>query len=314
MIRELMRTYGSNATDAGYDATDFLGIPEYERAIHTIVTIRGDPGYMRYNAAKGIIEALMSAYIQAVSAKVLAEVQPYLPEGINIRLHEPHVVTDEAIVGVSTLSVFDYQVPGLMVFAILMGITGVAVTLTVEVHNKTLERLKITKMRAFDLMFGTLIPFTALSALQILILFFVALLMGYHWHPAGNPGFAILIGMLAAIASVALGLILASFAKNENQAATLGPMIAVPTAFLTGAFFPLPKVMLTDNFFGTGKPFYLFDWLPWTQASYAIMQILTFGKPITALYFELVLMIILIVIFFTIGVVLYSKKRLKSSD
>jgi ABC-2 type transport system permease protein len=136
--------------------------------------------------------------------------------------------------------------------------------------------------------------------------------MGYHYNPDANLGLAILMTIIGALASVALGLILASLVKNEDQAGNIAPAVCVPLSFLTGAFFPMPVVILTDNFLGTGRSFELFDWLPWTQCSKGLAKVLTYGATFDEVALDLGLMAFFTAIFFIAGVILYHNRRLRA--
>jgi ABC-2 type transport system permease protein len=138
-------------------------------------------------------------------------------------------------------------------------------------------------------------------------------MMGFKYHPEANLGLAIFIALIGAVASVALGLILAALVKNEDQAGTVAPGLIVPLSFLTGAFFPMPGVTLSENFLGSGKPLNLFDVLPWTQCVTSLKKVLTFGADFNDVAMEIGLMITFTIILFIIGVVLYHKKRLRGN-
>lgn len=99
-------------------------------------------------------------------------------------------------------------------------------------------------------MFGTLIPWALIAIAQVLILFLVAIAMGYHWT-GGIPSIALAIGIgiIGGISSISLGLLVAAFSKSEKHANALGMLIAVPMSFIAGAFSPLPKAVIGE-FFG----------------------------------------------------------------
>ena len=82
----------------------------------------------------------------------------------------------ESIPGTSSFTQFDFLAPGMIVFAILLLATTVAAILTREVESGTLERLKMSKMRSFDLLFGGLIPWSLIAGAQVVILLIVAII------------------------------------------------------------------------------------------------------------------------------------------
>ena len=221
------------------------------------------------------------------------------------------VVQNKAI-SVAAFSSFDLQVPSILVFAILMGSMPVALVMAREESMGTLSRLKLTRMRSFDLLFGTTMPFTILGVAQVLILLGVAIFMGYNYNAAGNLWLVIFIALWGILATIALGLIMAALSRDEDQAAAMGPAIVLPLSFLTSAFFPMPTVTLTRDFMGTGRPFELYDWLPWTQCSKALAKVLTFGAGPDEVVLELGLMMLTTVVLFAFSVALYHNRRLKA--
>ncbi|MDP6155628.1 MAG: ABC transporter permease [Candidatus Thermoplasmatota archaeon] len=276
------------------------------------VVIKGDPASSSYFTVSGIIQGSMEAYVDNSGKIALAISAKSLPVKIDPGSQEPYVFVEDRSLDVSDLSSFDYQVPGIIVFALLMSATGVCISLSREESKGTLTRLKLTKMSSFDMLFGSTIPYTIIAVAQLFILLCIALLMGYQFNPDANIFLALFIAIWGCLATVALGLILAAIAKNEDQAGYLGPMVAVPLSFLTGAFFSLPTITFTENFLGTGKSFELFDWLPWTQCGKALTKTMTYGASFGDVLVEIVIMIILTAVLFTLGVILYHRKRLRS--
>jgi len=216
----------------------------------------------------------------------------------------------EAIPGTESFTTFDYIAPGTIIFALLLLATSVASTLAREVEKGTLGILKLTKMRSFDLLFGTLVPWSLIAIAQVIIIFIVAIMIGYHWQgDITSILLAIGIGIIGGVASVSLGLLIATFSKNEQQAASLSTMIAVPLSFVAGAFFPLPKVVIGNLF---GQPFQIYDILPWTHGIYALRSVLTFGGGWDQIAYYVWMMIALTALLFAVGVVVFSKARLKA--
>jgi ABC-2 type transport system permease protein len=288
-------------------------IPDYDENANATVILQGDPGGADYFTFSEIANGVVSFYVENVGDTTLSQVEPFLPFELDPSLQESRVnVRDEAL-EVSDFSAFDRMFPGFIVFALLMGAMIVTINLAKEESRGTLSRLKITKMSSFDMLFGTTIPFTLLAIVQLFILVGIAIMMGFKYHPEANLGLAILIALIGAIASVALGLILAALVKNEDQAGTVAPGLIVPLSFLTGAFFPMPGVTLSENFLGTGKSLQLFDILPWTQCVTSLKKVLTFGADFNDVAMEMGLMIVFTIVLFAIGVFLYHKKRLRGN-
>jgi ABC-2 type transport system permease protein len=165
-------------------------------------------------------------------------------------------------------------------------------------------------MTSFDYLFGGLLPWSLVAGAQIIILLVVAILFGFHWQGGFNSIIlAVIIGIVGGVASISLGMIIASFAKNPPQASQLGTLIAVPVSFLVGAFFQLPQVVI-----GTfmGQPVQIYSILPWYQIATALRTVLTNGGGWNSIVYNLAAAVALTAILFVIGVYLFSKSRLKS--
>lgn len=256
--------------------------------------IEGDEGYMGFGVSQASLSVVLNAYQQDLAKE---------PNNINIKV--------QGVPGTQNYSEFDFLAPGMMVFAILLLATTVAAILTREVESGTLLRLKMSKMRSFDLLFGGLIPWSLVAGAQVVILVAVAILLGLHWQGGINSIIlAIIIGIIGGVASIALAMIIASFAKNDRQAANLGTLIVVPTSFVVGAFFQLPQEYVTVF----GHTFLIYNILPWTHTLDALRSVLIYGQSLSSVAYQIESSIILTLILFAIGVVLFSKTRLGAEN
>lgn len=265
--------------------------------------IRGDSGYMNFGVSQAILVGIIGKYEDGLVSAVEKSVS-----GSSSNQTE-YITTDvESVAGTESFTTFDFLAPGMMVFAILLLATTVAAGLTREVETGTLTRLKLSRMRSFDFLFGGLIPWSLIAGVQILILLIVAIMIGFHWQGGLNSIIlAIIVAVIGGVASVSLGMIIAAFAKNDRQAANLGTLIAVPVSFLSGCFFALPQVVL-GNFFG--NQIQIYDLLPWTHTLSALKMVLTFGGNWNDIAPQVEWSVALTVILFVVGVILFSRIRL----
>ncbi len=264
--------------------------------ITSTLTISGDTSYIGFGVAQGTLIGFLSQYQQGVVTAITGA-QPV--QYINTSV--------QSVAGTTSFTEFDFLAPGMMVFAILLLATTVAAILTREVESGTLLRLKLSKMRSFDLLFGGLIPWSLVAGAQVVILLVVAIILGLKWQGSVySILLAIFIGIIAGIASISLAMIIASFAKNDRQAANLGTLIVVPTTFLTGSFFPLPAEYV--NIFG--HSFQIYGILPWTHTLTALRSVLVYGSGWSVVSSDVIISAVLTLILFVIGVFLFSKTRL----
>jgi ABC-2 type transport system permease protein len=267
------------------------------------MVIRGDSSSIAFGVSQAMLVKIIAGYQNGLVTSV--QNQASGNTGGSLKIFESDV---ESVAGTESFSQFDFLAPGMMVFAILLLSTTVAASLTREVEKGTLARLKLSKMRSFDLLFGALLPWSAIAALQVLILLITAIIMGFNWQGGLNSILlAMFIGVIGGIASISLGMIIASFAKNDQQASNLGILVAIPISFLVGAFFPLPRVVIGEFM---GRTFEFYDILPWTHILDALRTVLIYGKGWDAITYDMGWSILLTAIIFVVGVVLFSKLRL----
>ena len=197
------------------------------------------------------------------------------------------------------LPFFDFLTPGMVIFALLMLAVGVSGSLVSETDKGTLLRIKLSTMSSFELLSGFLIMWALVGVIQVVLLFGTGILLGFKWQ-GGLQGliFAGCIASIAGIASVALGLVVASFARTEGQAGSFTTLITVPMAFVIGSF-----MQASSEFFS--------KFLPWGQAVHCLRAILNAGAPIELILPNILWMITETVILFVIGVLLYSRLRLR---
>lgn len=269
--------------------------------------IRGDEGYSNFFASESALSGVMTEYQDGIVNGYKNQIAG-TPGAQPIKYVN---ITVQGISGTQSFTQFDFLAPGMMVFAILLLATTIAAILTREVESGTLERLKMSKMSSFDLLFGGLIPWSLVAGAQVVILLTVAVMLGLHWQGGiTSVILAIIIGIIGGIASIALAMIIASFAKNDRQAANLGTLIVVPVSFLVGAFFPLPQVFVSV----LGYSFQIYELIPWTHTLSALRDVLLYGEGLNAVAYQIELSAILTAILFIIGVILYSRTRLRAEN
>jgi ABC-2 type transport system permease protein len=271
------------------------------------LSVEGDPAYLNFATAQGLIAGIFDRYKNDVAAKAVANAS-----GGDYTLPTDYTPLEmHPIPGTQSHSPFDYMVPGLINVAILLQVSLVSGSLVRDIERGTLDRLKLSTVGAFDLLFGTFLTWTLVTIGQVPLLIAVATGLGYKYSSSlSSLELAMVIGVIAGMASIALALLIASFAKSEMQALELGAMIVLPAAFLAGAFFPLPKQVLGEF---AGRTYVIYDILPWTHAISALRSVLTYGTGLSAdVIFDITWLIILTAILFVAGVVCYSRLRLRS--
>lgn len=262
--------------------------------IPTNITLVGDPTSTSYAIASNVISNVLSQYSNNLQQASTG--QAYRSIG----------VVSDSIEGTSSFSLFDYIAPGLIVFAILMNVTSVASQIAEENEDGLLRRLKLSKMKSRDYILANLCAWLFMGAIQVVILFGVALLLGFKWQGGTDSlVLAVAIGIATTIVSVALSLIIVSITKTANQAGSLATIISVPLSFICGSFFPLPEFVIgTFN----GRSVQIYEILPWNQAITAFRQVLTYGQPLKAVLPNIICIVVMGVVLLVISIKLFNNK------
>ncbi len=250
-----------------------------------------------------LIGDLTNPYYPLVSIMAVSAVDEYVKEMIG---QSSPVVLNEIPLGVSAARTeFEMYVPALLILAVVMLIFQVSMTITREVENGTLRRLQMTKMTAFDLLGGISLGQMLIGIACVVLTFVTAILLGFQSQ--GPMWIAILIGSVTSISIIGVGLIIACLARTVSEAFIYANFPLILLMFFTGAVFPMPPIPI---FTIAGCTIGLFDFLPPTHAIVALNKVLTLGSGLKDVTYELSMLLILSVIYFALGVLLFNKYRL----
>jgi ABC-2 type transport system permease protein len=136
-------------------------------------------------------------------------------------------------------STFNVMVPGLFAYACIFIIMTVSQSFSELREQGVLRRLNTTPMSSSDFMMANLLSNMILSMFQVLIVFVMALLVGFNSN-SDILGilFAFLLMALFSLSSVGLGLITASISKNAGTATGISFIFILPQMFF-GTFLPM---------------------------------------------------------------------------
>lgn len=203
---------------------------------------------------------------------------------------------------------FESYAPGMISLSILMILFTACASIVKESDAKTLVRLKLSRLGAFNFLLGITAVQAAIAILAIAVSYWTALGLGYK--PVGNFGPVVLVGVLSSFSMVAVSLVVSSFLNTMFDVLTIGCFPLFIMMFFSGSMLPLPKV----NMFNLGSHAFGFaDILPLTHTAAAFNKILNDGAEIADVYFEIIMICFLAVFYFIIGVVLYQKRKLSKA-
>lgn len=256
------------------------------------LNFRGDALNMQYYRASVILARLARQYQDKKESR--PELFKLTEVGLN------------AAQGTGTAqTTFDLYAPGMIVFAILMIIPQTAMLVSREIRWKTLRRLRLTRISAFDLLSGISLSQFIVAFVQVLVIFLAAIWMGFNNQ--GSFWLALLVGMTLAISAIGMGFLTACFIENDSQAANVGATVTMVQVFLSGAFYQLPPLTIFNL---AGHAIDVFDIFPATHSFLALQQVLTFGNSLPQVAFRLTASLLLSICYFTLGVVIFQKKNM----
>jgi ABC-2 type transport system permease protein len=208
------------------------------------------------------------------AARTLAAILESTFEKINSELvptSTPFTVASEST-NSAGLSRFDYTFAGLLGFSVLsLGIFGPTNVFPRLKSRGVLRRYRTTTLRVWQYFLANVLSTATVGLISLTIMFLVA---KFYFDLNMQGDYASLMAMvtLGTVVLFGIGLAIGGWAKNENQAAPLAQIVALPMLFLSGTFFPryvMPEWLQNVT-----------DYLPLTPVIDGVRLIITEGRTI----------------------------------
>jgi ABC-2 type transport system permease protein len=135
-------------------------------------------------------------------------------------------------------SAFNWFVPGLLVQTALFGAAFVGFALVAELRFGVIERMRVTPMSRFAMLFGRSLRDVTILVTQAAVMIVMAIPFGIRIDPIGAAvtlGLLALLGLFIAPLSYTAGLVL----KSEDALAPLVQGVALPVLLLSGILLPM---------------------------------------------------------------------------
>jgi ABC-2 type transport system permease protein len=143
-----------------------------------------------------------------------------------------------------TLESAVFMVPGVMSMIVcVMTILLTSMALAREKELGTIEMLLSAPLKTGEIIAGKSIPYFLLGVLDIPLILVAAVLI--FDVPVRGPLWALAIGSLAFVAAtVAIGILISTLARNQQQAMMGGFIFLFPAILLSGVMFPIDNIPL----------------------------------------------------------------------
>ena len=256
-----------------------------------VVEFYGSLGNMRYTVA-----ALMAS--DAVYRQGMEIAQITLPSNISETFVEKKLPINE----------FEGYVPGLISMAVLMILFSATASIVKENDKKTLIRLKLSRLGAFNFLAGICFVQAGVAVIAIVLTYWTGLGLGYK--PVGGFGPVLVVGIISSFSMVAISLVVAAFLDTIFDVLTIGCFPFFILMFFSGSMFPMPKM---DIFTVAGHSFAITDILPLSHTANAFNKILNYGAGIEEILFDILMIGLLTVIYFAAGILLYQRRKLSKA-
>ncbi len=117
-----------------------------------------------------------------------------------------------------------------------------AIVLVRERATETLSRMLVNGYSQAEIILGYLLAYSTLATLQsLVVLTELTLLFDLNYSFATLASIYLIMWLLAVI-SMALGIFISNFARNEGQVFPFIPLILLPSIFLSGIILPVDKL------------------------------------------------------------------------
>lgn len=222
-------------------------------------------------------------------------------------LNKRTVEVKETALGTSAnVDDFDALVPGILIVSLIMLMFTASIAFVSEIENKTIMRLKLSKLTAFEFLGGISIVQLLVGVVSVLLTLFTAMSLGFHY--AGSITSLIFIASLTSLSIIAFSLIIAALTKSANEVLVVGNFPMFLFMFFTGAAFPLKSDTL---FTIAGYPISIQGLLSPTHAISALKKTLIMNMEISNVVPEIISIITLTLVYFAIGGIIFKRRHLR---
>ncbi|MCF8240105.1 MAG: ABC transporter permease [Melioribacteraceae bacterium] len=203
---------------------------------------------------------------------------------------------------------FDLYLPGLLILSLIMLMFTATIAVVTEVENKTIIRLKLSKVSSFQLLTGISIIQVLVGFISLLLTLAAAVSLGFEFIDIYTFGIMMIIAILTSLSIIAFSLIIAAITKTVNEVLIAGNFPLFLFMFFTGAAFPMEG---KEIFSIAGYSISLQGLMSPTHSIIALKKIMILGANLTDVIPELISVIILTIIYFAIGVWAFNKRHLR---
>lgn len=233
------------------------------------------------------IQTLLSSVFSKMSTMMAQQnvlaLSPSVTTNDSLAIVQPYRVQTQGVVP-GAPNYFDFVAPGIMAMTVMMSVmTGLPAAISQEKEIGTMDGMMVAPINRLSIILGKTLGQTARGLLQGVIILALAVgLFGVTIQGSIPLVFGLLL--LGVFSFVGLGIVITSFAKDQQTATMLMTTLMFPMMFLSGVFFPIQQM-----------PWYMQDvskFLPLTYASSALRKVMVLGAGVPAITTELTILVV----------------------
>jgi len=160
---------------------------------------------------------------------------------VNLGGRPPLVVPQPETLQTENINFISYFVPSMLGLSVMQVGIFAAIPLVADREKLILKRLAATPLRRWQLVGSNVLMRLLIALVQSVVIVGVGVLI-FGVEITGAWPLALLFVVLGAVAFLALGYVVASFAKTEDSANGMTSVIQFPMMFLSGTFFAIDQM------------------------------------------------------------------------
>lgn len=208
----------------------------------------GPPGGLTKELGRGtanlqlLIDSMNVIQAQSVESYILSISNQVVADDLKTTLIQPPIYFNVRVLFNPSLETSFFMVPGVMV--ILMCLTTVILTsmsIAREKEMGTFELLISAPIRGSDIILGKTIPYVVIGMVNAPLILAVAIFV-FKVPMVGSLFVLALAALVFVCSTVAIGTLIATTAKNQQQAMLGGFLFIFPAILLSGMMFPIENM------------------------------------------------------------------------
>jgi ABC-2 type transport system permease protein len=267
-----------------------------QQATIIIVTDQSNPQIS--TAIQSVLTSIFNEMGTLLAQLHVQMLNPAINGSNSLAIVQPYKVQTEGVVA-GTSNYFDFVAPGILAMTVMMSVmTGLPAAISMEKEIGTMDGMMVAPINRLSIILGKTLGQTARGLLQGLII--MALAVGlFGVSIQGNILLVLGLLLLGVFSFVGLGVVITSFAKDQETAMMMMMTLMFPMMFLSGVFFPTQLM-----------PWYMQDIskvLPLTYASDALRRVMVLGAGVPAIANDLIILIVFGTVMIAIAVPVFRR-------